>query len=156
MLNDLYDEPIDLDDPDVAELSELDGRRAMIRLWQLERDIEKTKKTKKAVAEEYDRRLDSLDREKERVRQTLRALVTRFGKISFPDVGTAFERRVDPKIEVVDKEAFERELGAMFRKDSFDETAAKNFALEQALDDGVIIPGTELVPAGHDITVRKA
>lgn len=157
MLRELYDDEIDdIDGDDLAELSELDGRRAMIRLRQLERDHKRAKETKAAVAAEYDRKIETIEREQERTRATLRALVFRFGKLSFPDVGTAYKRKTDPKLEVVDKDAFEAELGAMFVKTEFDMTAAKQFALDQALEDGVIVPGTELVPAGEDITVRKA
>lgn len=157
MLPDLYDDEIEpLDHDEVAELSELDGRRAMIRLRQLERDHKRTKATKAAVADEYDRKLAGIEREQERIRATLRALVFRFGKLTFPDVGTAYKRRTDPKIEIVDMDAFKAELGAMFVKTEFDAASAKQFALDQALEDGVIVPGTELVPAGEDITVRKA
>lgn len=159
MLRELYDEEIDLDlmDEDAATaLSELDGRRAMIRLEQLDRDEKRVKATKAAVAAEYDAQLSTIGRERERLRATLRALVFRYGKLQFPDVGTAYKRRTDPKIEIVDAEEFRAELGAMFQKPTFDETAAKAYALDRALDEGVLVPGTELIPAGEDVTVRKA
>jgi hypothetical protein len=158
MLRELQDDDTGLEElPDEWEIQDpLEARRAIIRLGQLERDLAGVKDIKKGVAAEYDRKAATIERDITRVRDTLRAFVFRHGKLSFPDVGTAYKRKTDPKLEIVDREAFEAELGAMFRKDSFDETAAKAFALEQALDAGVIIPGTELVPAGEDLTVRKA
>lgn len=156
MLRELLDDDVEIDDARLEEGDPFEARRLMIRLEQLERDEKTVKALKAGVVAEYDQRLKAIERQREEHRATLRSYVLRFGKASFPDVGTAYKRKTDPKIEVVDKEAFERELGAMFVKDVFDETAAKAYALDRALEEGVLVAGTELVPAGEDVTVRKS
>lgn len=155
MLRELFDETIDIGALEAEHLDELGVRRLLIRAAQLERDLEKTKTLKQAVTEEYDRQLEALAEQLRWIRGSVQAWVERNGKASFPDVGTAYLAHQEPKIEIVDKDAFKAAVGAMFVKEVFDETGAKGYALERALELGEILPGVQIVPGGPGLRIRK-
>lgn len=163
MLRELDDEPTGLDelDPATAPL-ELDRddlpavRRVMIRLQQLEREIDRVDATKRAVAATYDEQLARLGADRQWLRSSLQAWVERNGTAKFPDVGTAYLAKGDPKVEVADRDALKRELGDLFTKATFDETGAKAYALEQALKGNPLPAGVNVVPGGPRLQIRKA
>ena len=162
MLHELTDEATGLDTLPLDELAELElpdelaVRSALIRLEQIGRDVDDVKRRRQAVVGAYDAQINALEAQAGWLRRSLQEYVERNGKTSFPDVGTAYTRRGDPAIEIVDKEAFKTELGAMFVKEQFDETGAKRYALEQMLDHGVLLPGCRLRPGGPTLAIRKA
>lgn len=159
MLNELYDEETGIEpgDEDTFEITdELVLRSTMIRTFQLGREQDKVKATLDSVAHAYRAQLERLDREQERLRSSIAAYVERNGKQRFPDVGTAYLAEGKPKIEIVDRDALKAEVGDLFTKEQFDETGAKHYALEQATEHGVIVAGTELVPGGPRLQIRKA
>lgn len=158
MLRELSDEPTGLEgvDDTFEPADELAVRSIMIRLEQLGADAERIKATKKAVASAYDEQLARVEEQVEWLRRSLSAWCERNGKTSFPDVGTAYLSKGDPKVRVVDRDAFREATGDVFVKETWDETWAKSYALERALEDGEILPGVELVPGGPEIRVRRA
>lgn len=133
-------------------------RSAMIRLQQLDADTDVTKRRKQMVVSAYDRDLERLAEQARELRTSIEAYLVNHGgeKVRFPDVGTAYLAKSDPKIEIVDEDAFKAATEAAFTKPVFDATSAKAYALEQALETGEIIPGTELKPAGKRLAIRKA
>jgi hypothetical protein len=145
------EQPLHLDSGDVVGL-----RRLMIRIQQLDADRERVKATKAAVVASYDDQLGRIAKTSQWLRSSLQAYVERFGKVQLPDVGTAYLQDGDPKVEVVDREAFKVEFGEMFTKPVFDETAAKRYALEQAKAGQPIAPGVDIVPGGPQLRIRKA
>lgn len=163
MLRELNDDPTGLDeiDPSTAPL-ELDAedlpgvRSVMIRLQQLERAADKVEATKKAVTATYDEQLRRLDADRQWLRSSLQAWVERHGSAKFPDVGTAYLAKGDPKVTVEDRDAFKAELGDLFTKPVFDETGAKRYALEQAVKGNPIPAGVNVVPGGPRLQIRKA
>lgn len=160
MLRELLDEPTGLDDlvvDDGFELQdELAVRSVLIRLQQLDQDAADVKRRRDAVRETYDRQLSSIEDQADWLRRSLAAWVERHGKTSFPDVGTAYLQRGGPKIRVVDRDAFRDATGDVFVKTAWDETWAKRYALEQALEAGEILPGVELVPGGPELRIRRS
>lgn len=131
-------------------------RAAMIRLEQLERDEASVKATKAAVVDAYDRKLSSISEQARAIRSSLQVYCERFGKASFPDVGTVYLANEKAKISVVDRDAFRDATAAVFVKEAWDETWAKSYALERATVEGELLPGVELVPGGPAVRVRKA
>jgi hypothetical protein len=158
MLRELHDEPTGLDDVDDAfePQDELAVRSILIRLEQLGRDLDAVKTRKAAVVRAYDDQLQRLDEQAEWLRRSLAAWVERHGKTSFPDVGTAYLSKGRPKLRIVDRDAFRDYTADVFVKETWDETWAKNYYLEQALETGELPPGCELVPGGPELRVRKA
>lgn len=154
MLRELFEEPVELEAEELED--EMAVRSALIRIQQLEVDEERVKATRTAVVESYDRKLQEIEEQRRWLRQMLQAWVERHGKTSFPDVGTAYSRRGDPAIEVTDRTAFKKALGDVFTKQTFDETAAKAYALERVLDHGELVDGTRLRPGGPTLGIRKA
>lgn len=159
MLNELLDEPVDLEPEGLDIRDERALRSAMLRVAQLQRDAEVTKRRKKMVTETYDQELAQLERQEAMFRDSIETYIKRHNageKVRFPDVGTAYLGRVDPKIAITDRDAFEAALGALFTKPTFDETAAKQHALERAVETGELVPGTELIQADETLRIRKA
>lgn len=158
--DDVLAEDTGLDEIDGA--FEIEGewhlRSAMIRLQQLEHDASVTKRRFEMIASSYKRDLERLAEQERELRASIHAYLVNHGgeKVRFPDVGTAYLAAADPKIEIVDTDAFKAATEAAFTKPVFDEAAAKRYALEQALESGEIIPGTELKPAGKRLQIRKA
>lgn len=157
MLNELRDEDtgIEIGEEPLHLVEPVDVRRTMIRLQQLEREIVAVKRTKKAVDEAYDAKVETLAGQCSTLRSSLAAWCEQNGKISFPDVGTAYLTTAKPKIAVRDLDEFRTALGDLYTKEVFDETAAKGYALERAVEDGEILPGVELVPGGPSLAIRK-
>jgi hypothetical protein len=158
VLRELQDEPTGLDEIDdrFEPADELAVRGILIRLEQLGSDAEKVKARRDAVAASYNDQLDRIAEQESWLRSSLAAWVERNGKTSFPDVGTAYLSNGKPKIQVVDRAAFKEATADVFVKETWDETWAKSYALERALDSGEILPGVELVPGGPELRVRKA
>lgn len=167
MLPELYEEPdIDLElfeaaaEADAAAIDELALRSLMIEAAKAEREIEKVKRTRDTVANAYNDRIASIEARQQRVRSMLQAWLERQPdgqqKIRFEDVGTAYLAKGDPKVEVVDHDALKSALGAMFTKPSFDETAAKNYALEEATAGRPLADGVNIIPGGPQLRIRKA
>lgn len=167
MINELENEATGLEEIDPEQLDleqplELDGgdvvgvRRLMIRIQQLDRDAEAVKATKAAVVASYDDQLSKIEKTKAWLRSSLQAYVERHGNVKLPDVGTAYLQPGDPKVTVVDREAFRGEFEELFTKPAFDETAAKNYALEQIKAGHPLPPGVDVIPGGPQLRIRKA
>lgn len=159
MLRELLDEPTGLDDVgDSFEIQdELAVRSVLIRLEQLGRDADSVKRRRDAVVATYNDQLQRIDEQAEWLRRSLAAYVERTGeKVSFPDVGTAYLSKGKPKLRIVDRDAFRAATADVFVKETWDETWAKNYYLDRALETGEIPPGCELVPGGPELRVRKA
>lgn len=158
MLHELQDEPTGLEEVDAtfAPTDELSVRGILIRLEQLGRDAEKVKGRRDAVAASYDDQLARIEEQRAWLRSSLQVWLERGGEAKFPDVGTAYLAKGKPKVQVVDRDAFRAATGDVFVKLTWDETWAKGYALEQALEQGEILPGVELVPGGPELRVRKA
>jgi hypothetical protein len=161
MLRELLDEETGLEEfgPDewgnFEPQDELAVRRLMIRLEQVTRDRDTIKKRKAAVVASYDEQIARFDSDEKFIRSSLQVWCERHGKTTFPDVGTVSLAKGDPKIEVDDKDALKGHVGEMFTKTVFDETEAKRYALERALE-GELLPGVKFVPGGPSLRVRKA
>lgn len=167
MLPELFDEPdIDLEifeaaaEADETTVDELALRALMIEDAKADRAIEKTKATRDAVAASYNDRIASFEARKQRVRSMLQAWLERQPdkkqKIRFEDVGTAYLAKGDPKVEVADRDALKQALGAMFTKPAFDETAAKTYALQEAVEGRAIPDGVNVIPGGPQLRIRKS
>lgn len=158
MLHELHDEPTGLDDVDdvIPFEDELAVRSALIRLEQLGADAEKIKRRRDAVVESYNAQLERLEDQMQWLRSSLQAWLERGGEAKFPDVATAYLHAGKPKIKVVDRDAFKSATADVFVKEVWDETWAKNYALEVALEQGEIMPGVEVVPGGPELRVRRA
>lgn len=158
MLHELRDEPTGLDDVDdtIQLEDELAVRGVLIRLEQLERDATRVKTTRDAVTRSYDDQLARIADQQQWLRSSLQAWLERGGEAKFPDVGTAYLQKGKPKIRIVDRPAFRDATADVFVKETWDETWAKQYALERALDEGEIMPGVELVPGGPELRYRKA
>ena len=163
MLPELFEEP-DVDLNEIGEagpdsLDELALRSLMIEDAKAAREIEKVKATRDAVAASYNDRIASLEARQSRVRTMLQAWLERqpgkAPKIRFEDVGTAYLQKGDPKVEVADREALKAALGAMFTKPTFDETAAKQYALQEATEGRPIPDGINIIPGGPQLRIRK-
>jgi hypothetical protein len=161
MLRELYDEETGLEEygPDewgsFEPQDELAVRRLMIRLEQVTRDRETIEARKRAVVQSYDEQIARFEEDEKFIRSSLQVWCERHGKTTFPDVGTVSLAKGNPKIEVSDRDALKENVGAMFTKEVFDETAAKAYALERALE-GELLPGVTFVPGGPSLRVRKA
>jgi hypothetical protein len=166
MLRELQDERIDeLDELEPADepleiADEVALRRALIRIQQLERDEAQVKARRDAIVATYDRDAEHLAEQREFLRRSVASYLERLPagqqKVRFPDVGTAYLGRTDPKIEVEDKDALQAAVGSMFVREVFDLPGAKAYALERATTDGEIVAGTKLVPGGPGLRIRKA
>lgn len=158
MLPELNDEPTGLEEIDetITFEDELAVRNALIRMQQLERDLEKASARRKAVEGAYRQQEERIQRDIGWLRKSLQDWLERGGEAKFPDVGTAYLQRGDARIEIVDAAAFKEALSAMFTKEVFDETGAKRYALEQATTAGELVAGTALVPGGPSLRIRKA
>lgn len=167
MLPELLNEPdVDLENIDVRmrggeqPVDELAIRQLMIEDVKLQAQIGDVEKTKRAIAATYDDRIAKLEARRLRARALLQAWLERQPdgrqKIRFEDVGTAYLAKGDPKVEVADRDALKDELGAMFTKPTFDETAAKNYALEQALAGNAIPAGVNVIPGGPGLRIKRA
>lgn len=158
MLRELHEEPTGLEDVGDAfePADELAVRGILIRLEQLGRDAEKIKARRDAVAAAYDDQLERISEQAEWLRRSLQAWLERGGEAKFPDVGTAYLQAGKPKIVVRDRDAFKAATADVFVKEVWDETWAKNYALEVALEQGEIMPGVEVVPGGPELRVRRA
>lgn len=162
MINELQGEATGLDELDLEQPLELNSddvvglRRVMIRLQQLDAEEERVKATKAAVVASYDGQLDRIGRDRAFLRSSLQAYVERYGKVQLPDVGTAYLQAGDPRIDVVDREAFKGEFADLFTKPTFDETAAKRYALEQIKEGHPLPPGVDVIPGGPQLRIRKA
>jgi hypothetical protein len=154
-------EVLDENTDQLEGLDEIPGewelRLALVRLEQLQRDEETMKRRKQMVVATYEQELAGIARQRDELRRSIEGyLVTHGGeKVRFPDVGTAYLTSTDPKIEVVDKAAFEAALGDLYTKPVFDMTAAKGYALDRALE-GELVAGVEFVPAGKTLGIRRA
>lgn len=95
------DEPVDLEQPVDAAIA----RHLLIELQVNARKAEKLKATLAAVAGEYQARLQALADREAAIRQSLHNYVTANGKVSFPDVGSAYLTQPGPRITVTDAEA---------------------------------------------------
>lgn len=157
MLRELQDEPTGLDE--VADAfepqDELAVRGILIRLEQLGRDEARVKATRDAVVGSYNDQLERIEDQKAWLRSSLQAWLERGGEAKFPDAGTAYLAKGKPKVQVVDRDAFRAATADVFVKETWDETWAKAYALERALEAGEIMPGVELVPGGPELRVRK-
>lgn len=162
MIPELNDEATGLDELDLEAPLELEEgdlpalRSLLIRVQQLDRDEARVKATRDAVVQAYATQLDRIERDRVYLRSSLQAYVERHGKVQFPDVGTAYLAKGDPKVEVADRDALKAELGAMFTKDAFDETGARRYALEQALAGNAVPAGVNIVPGGPRLQIRRA
>ena len=154
VLEELFEEQVEVPaDP----RDELEVRKLMIRVAQLGREGDRLADLRTKVAAEYDERLKAIAEQEKALRESIRNYLTQVaedGKVSFPDVGTAFLRNVAPKLSVTDKAAFEKwaraEYGDAVTKWVFDLTAAK----ERALTEGQVADGAEIEPAHKDLTIR--
>lgn len=135
---------------------ELAVRGILIRLQQLDADRERVEATKRAVVESYDQSLSAIAEQSDWLRRSLAAWVERNGTAKFPDVGTAFLATGKAKVRIVDRDAFREATKDVFVKETWDETWAKNYATERAVEDGELLPGVELVPGGPELRVRRA
>jgi hypothetical protein len=158
MLRELLDEPTGLDEvgDSFEPQDELAVRSIMIRLEQLGRDADAVKARKAAVVRSYDEQIQRIEEQAEWLRRSLAAWVERQGKATFPDVGTAYLSSGKPKLRIIDRDAFRDHTADVFVKETWDETWAKNYYLERALESGEVPPGCELVPGGPELRVRKA
>src|SRR5687768_14889716 len=90
---------------------ELGMRRLLLTLARIDRETERLKALKAAVAEPYDRKLRQLAATRERARESVREYLTRLPegeqRISFPDVGRTHLRPYDAKLRVADSDTFE-------------------------------------------------
>lgn len=162
MLKELHEQAITEDE--FAALIEREGdalhlteiRTLMIRRKQIEREREQVSAIRDAVVATYNDKLSRLDYNERMIRLRLEGFVHAHGTTSFPDVGTAYMREVDPKIDVEDTSAANRwakENG--FTKAAPDLTAAK----KSFLRDGQVPPeesGMVFVPARQTLVVRDA
>lgn len=167
MLPELYDDDqvVDLNEYD-ARVYDADGvvddlalRQLMIEDAKADREIDRVKRTRDAVKASYDDRIASLQARKDRVRSMLQAYLERQpegAKVRFEDVGTAYLQKGDPKVEIADRDAVKEALGAMFTKEVFDETAAKAYALQEAIEGRPIPDGINIVPGGPQLRIRKS
>lgn len=157
MLPELYAEAVEVEQAaDVAS-----ARRLMIGIRQLEREIETTQQTKKAVLATYEARIDTLEERKAKAEGHLRDYLLNANggeKLALPDVGTAFLAKSKPRIEITDMEAVKREWGdaAIYCKQVFDPTAFKRAVLEHMQATGEIPDGCEYVPETQDLRIREA
>lgn len=158
--DEVYAEDTGLDEIDDSYViaDEWQLRSTMIRLEQIARDTATTKRRLAMIADSYKRDLERLAEDERVLRASVHAYLVNNGgeKVRFPDVGTAYLASGNPKIEIEDAEAFKAATEAAFTKSVFDETGAKAYALEQALETGEIVPGTRLIPAGKTLAIRKA
>ncbi len=161
MLKDLYEEPIETDFSEKPLETVLDVRTSLIVIEQQTRKVEKTKETKRAVLDAYDAQIaageNAIERERERVREYLE----RAGEnVVLPDVGTAYLRNVDEKVNVVDVEQVPDDLKKAFtttkRTDVLDVAGLKKHVLDRVKETGEIPAGFELVPASRELSIRKA
>lgn len=158
MLHELFDEETGLDGvDDVLPLNdELAVRGVLIRLEQLGRDRDAVKRRRDAVTQAYDDQLGRISEQESWLRSSLQAWLEAGNEAKFPDAGTAYLQKGQPKIRVSDRDAFRAATADVFVKETWDETWAKSYALQLALESGEIMPGVELVPGGPELRVRKA
>lgn len=162
MLNELHEETIEIEidrsaERPVATPVDVMGARAMmIRRAQIEREIEKTIETKRAVVDSYDGQIERLAEDKRFIDEALTAYVAAAGEnLKFPDVGTAYLATDKPKM-LVDRDQIPDEMKVLFEKSSFDEAAYRAHALDTFLGTGEILPGCEVVEESKSLRVRKA
>lgn len=158
--DEVYAEDTGLDEIDDTYViaDEWQLRSTLIRLEQIGRDTAVTKRRLAMITDSYKRDLERLAADERVLRASVTAYLLNHGgeKVRFADVGTAYLTSGNPKIVVEDADAFKAATEAAFTKPVFDETAAKAYALEQALEQGEIVPGTRLEPAAKTLAIRKA
>lgn len=93
---------------DVDLVTELHARDAMLAIARLEAEQERVRELLTSITERYTAKIETLEREKTRWRETLNTYVTRYGKVSVPDVGTAYHttRNKGGKLKLADAAAF--------------------------------------------------
>lgn len=159
MLHELMGETTGLEEVDLTQdaiefSDELAVRSAMIRLQQLRADAEKVKHTRDVVKDAYDSQLASIEDSASFIERSLQEYVERNGNVKLPDVGTAYLAKQGPRIKVVDRDAFRAATGEVFVKEQWDETWAKQYALDLAVNDGELMPGCVLEPGGPALRIR--
>lgn len=143
-----------IDDPLLA-------RRNLIALATIGRKKAKLQAAMAAIQGEYQQRIDDLEAVEGRIRESLTVYLERGGECSFPDVGSAHLQTRKPSVKVVEDEAFAAWLikGDQAACVSVDQRysftpQAKKFAAAALRDQGILAPGTELVPEATSLVVK--
>lgn len=155
MLRELLDENVEIDEAAPVE-NELELRKLLIVVGQIEAEKEKLEKTKSAIAHEYAEKIGRLDERVRLLRASIESFVRANGKTSFPDVGTAYLSKTKPKVTVTDPEHVQEKYGDLFTKSVFDETDFRRYALERFESDGEILEGVDIAVPGETLAIRKA
>jgi len=153
--------------PAIAEgevrLDELGVRRLLRRLAYLKREADTLQALKRAVVAKYDEATSKRTDESDEIRQLLQTHLERVdgGKVKVPDVGTAYLSKRQPKLNVVDREAFVEwatgEYADKVLQQVFDDVGARALATARVVNDGEVPPpGTEFVPERREVSVRAA
>lgn len=160
MLNQLYEEEVDLGALETEESAaisdELHARSTLIVVQQIEAEKKALEDTKRAVVASYDARLSALEERAKFLRARLLDYVTDHGKVSFPDVGTAYTTKTATKVVLSDREEVVETYGRVFEKPVFDETAFRRHAAEEYERTGEILKGCDVVPPSVTLAIRKA
>lgn len=157
-LREVLDDAIDFDlGEDDAISDDLGARSALIIVQQAEREIEKIKRTRKAVVDSYDARISSIEERAKLFRAKLLDYVLANGNASFPDVGTAYSTKTATKVVIADREKIESEYGALYQTEPrFDDAAFRAYAADHFEKTGEIIEGTDVVRASKTLGIRKS
>jgi hypothetical protein len=150
------------------ELDELIGERmaspmrvrdVLLRIAALEERRAQLEALKRSIIDRYDHSITQLDRQIQRFRQSVEAWILQANEgrsVSFPDVGTAYLQTVAEKVEVADREAFERwAQSRRILREVVDLPRAKEEALRLLKATGEIAPGAEYVPERKALRIRK-
>lgn len=140
--------------------SEMRVRDALLRIAALEERRARLAQTKMAVIDRYDHALAAVERQIDRFRQAVETWIVEAngGKaVSFPDVGTAYLQAQKPRVEVADRDAFERwATERRYVREVVDLALAKAEALRLIQETGEIAPGAEYVPERKALRIRRA
>ena len=143
-----------------VRLDELGVRRLLRRLAYLQREADTLKALQTGIVAKYRDAIGKRDDEATQIRSLLQVHLETVdgGKVKVPDVGTAFLSRRQPKVEVVDREAFmewAREQGHLV--EVVDEAAARAAATAAVVNNGEVAPpGLAFVPERREPNVRWA
>ena len=136
---------------------EMTARNLMIEAERLARKVDLIERTQKAIALQYEARVEAAEKRISEIRQQLQLYVEMHGPVKFEEIGQVFLSKRGDKLRVTDAGSFADwtfSQGQSFKIEQFDKVAAAKWALEQVRETGEVPPGTEYVPQGMGLTIR--
>ena len=156
-----HDEPVPTELDWDTPTDMLGIRNLMVMAARAERQRDQKRQLRDEISHLYQVEIDRLQERIDRIREHIRVglmTVTEDGTARFPDVGTAYLRKVAGKVVVEDKGMFAQfasEMGCVRQVEEVDMVEAKRRAFEEITQRGVVVPGVRFVPEHQDITIRS-